>query len=114
MKESNFPLSNFVLDHLGEAEREILTLAPHFEAKPLPESFDSKLDRLNIAATHDITWLHLLSNLIIHRTFIFDSSSIFQTTKMRLLNVLIIVNYFPLIVMQWVDPIFSFFVYFHG
>ncbi|CAF3362886.1 unnamed protein product [Rotaria sp. Silwood1] len=45
----------------SEAEREILTLAPHFETKSLPESFDSKLDRLNIAATQDITWLHLLN-----------------------------------------------------
>ncbi|CAF2036857.1 unnamed protein product [Rotaria magnacalcarata] len=45
----------------SEAEREILTLAPHFEAKILPESFDSKLDRLSIAAAQDITWLHLLN-----------------------------------------------------
>ncbi|CAF3334977.1 unnamed protein product [Rotaria socialis] len=45
----------------SEAEREILTLAPHFEAKTLPESFDSKLDRLSIAAAQDITWLHLLN-----------------------------------------------------
>ncbi|CAF0806977.1 unnamed protein product [Adineta steineri] len=44
-----------------EAEREILTLAPHFEAKSLPESFDSKLDRLNSIASEDLTWLHLLN-----------------------------------------------------
>ncbi|CAF0864674.1 unnamed protein product [Adineta ricciae] len=43
------------------AEKEVLTLAPHFEAKLLPESFDAKLDRLNLAATQDLTWLHLLN-----------------------------------------------------
>ena len=48
---------------LGEAEREILTLAPHFVVKSLPESFDAKLDRLQSAATQYLTWLHLLSNL---------------------------------------------------
>lgn len=50
---------------LGEAEKEILTLAPHFEPKNVPESFDAKLDRLNLAASQDITWLHLLSNIFI-------------------------------------------------
>ena len=46
---------------LGEAEREILTLAPHFEAKPAPESFDIKMNRLQMTAREDLTWLHLLS-----------------------------------------------------
>ena len=49
------------LDCLDEAEREILTLAPHFEAKPTPESFNLKLNRLQTTAREDITWLHLLS-----------------------------------------------------
>lgn len=48
---------------IGEAEREILTLAPHFEAKTLPETFDSKLTRLKQLSQEDITWLHLLSNI---------------------------------------------------
>lgn len=51
------------LSSIGEAEKEVLTLAPHFEAKLLPESFDTKLDRLNLAATQDLTWLHLLSTI---------------------------------------------------
>lgn len=57
---------------LGEAEREILTLAPHFESKLLPETFDGKIDRLNTAATQDITWLHLLSTttLLIRNSFL--------------------------------------------
>jgi hypothetical protein len=64
-------IEGFSISKLGEAEREILTLAPHFESKALPESFDSKLDRLNTAATQDITWLHLLSNIFVINKFIF-------------------------------------------
>ena len=37
-------------------------MAPHFESKASPESFDSKLSRLQSVASEDITWLHLLSN----------------------------------------------------
>ncbi|CAF0839975.1 unnamed protein product, partial [Didymodactylos carnosus] len=44
-----------------EAEREVLTLAPHFEPKSLPESFDSKIARLTASSFDDITWLHLLN-----------------------------------------------------
>jgi hypothetical protein len=62
------------LNHkLDEAEREILTLAPHFEMKSLRESFDLKLNRLTLAAAQDITWLHLLSNIFIFNIFIFYS-----------------------------------------
>ena len=55
---------NHNFEYSGEAEREILTLAPHFESKSFPETFDSKLNRLNIAAAQDLTWLHLLSTYI--------------------------------------------------
>ena len=65
----------FFICKLGEAEREILTLAPHFEDKSLPESFNSKLERLNIAAMQDITWLHLLSMFFKYHLFNFFVNS---------------------------------------
>jgi hypothetical protein len=52
-----------IIFQLDDAEREILTLAPHFEPKPSPESFDIKLDRLRHTARDDLTWLHLLSKI---------------------------------------------------
>jgi hypothetical protein len=68
---------------LGEAEREILTLAPHFQTKSLPESFDAKLDRLNIAATQDLTWLHLLSKIFISNKVIFSLFELLRLSKQR-------------------------------
>jgi hypothetical protein len=110
----NFDYSIYLIYKLGEAEREILTLAPHFESKALPESFDTKLDRLNTSATQDITWLHLLSTTFIFNIFIFEFILlIFKIIKMQLLNVLIIVNYFHLIVMLLVVQIYSFYMFFH-